>query len=102
MLFEPPDDGQRLSETYVGKSYILPLKFDSEDAFRWLIFSEFKMHGEGHVKCTDKHICLVTLEMHCNVHLGLYTKCPLLLSDFNQNFDGTEYNVQNSHLSLSL
>jgi hypothetical protein len=39
-----------LTETYVGKSYILLLKFDSEGAFRWLIFSEFKMHGEGHIK----------------------------------------------------
>jgi hypothetical protein len=45
MLFEPPDDGQRLTETYVGKSYILLIKFGSECAFRWLIFSEFKMHG---------------------------------------------------------
>jgi hypothetical protein len=40
-----------LTETYVGKRYILLLKFDSEGAFRWLMFSELKKHGEGHIKC---------------------------------------------------
>jgi hypothetical protein len=39
-----------ITETYVGKRYILLLTFDSEGEFRWLIFSEFKMHGEGHIK----------------------------------------------------
>jgi hypothetical protein len=50
MQFVPPDDGQKLTETYVGRSYIPLLKSDSEGAFRWLIFSEFKTHGEGRIK----------------------------------------------------
>jgi hypothetical protein len=42
MYFGPPDDGLKLTETYVGESYMLPLKFYSECTFRWLIFSEIK------------------------------------------------------------
>ena len=37
----PPDDGlSRQTETYVGESYMLLLKFDSEVAFVGLIYSE--------------------------------------------------------------
>ena len=52
MQFGPPDYGLKLTETYVRESYILPLKFDSEGAFRWLIFSD-KYFNLGLVIRTD-------------------------------------------------
>jgi hypothetical protein len=50
MQFVPTDEGQRLTETYVGESYIVKLKFDSEVEFCWLIFSEFRTHVECYIK----------------------------------------------------
>ena len=50
MYFVPPDDGQKLTETCVGKAIYYCYNFDSEDAVRWLIFSEFKMYVERHMK----------------------------------------------------
>jgi hypothetical protein len=51
MQFGPPDDGLKLTETYVGESYILLLKFDSESAFRWSNFFFFygstALYGPG-------------------------------------------------------
>jgi hypothetical protein len=47
-----------------GKVIYLLLKFNNEGAFRWLIFSEFRMHGEGHIKHNFHSIFFILQPLH--------------------------------------